>query len=155
MMKNKILIVIASLFLMACSDSGGSGSSGGTGDTGGGASPATVSQPEPIKTQDLVAPDGFSFNPISDQSLEINLSGSLPARTHLSVYSTYTEKSDGQYLVDYDSKVIDAAIVNGALTIEFSLSESQSTIVAEVWSYDGSLPIQKEFVINGEALVWN
>ncbi|RYU47699.1 hypothetical protein ERW49_04965 [Aliivibrio finisterrensis] len=151
-MKNKILVVIASLFLMACSDSGGSGSSGGT---GGGASPATVPQPEPVKTQDLVAPDGFTFNPVTAHTLEINLSGSLPERTHLSVYSAYTEGTDGKYIVDYDSKVIDAALVNGALTIEFSLAESQSTIVAEIWSYDGSLPIQKEFAIDSNPLVWD
>ncbi|MDD9179350.1 MULTISPECIES: hypothetical protein [Aliivibrio] len=152
-MKNKILVVIASLFLMACSDSGGSGSSGSTG--GGGASPATVPQPEPVKTQDLVAPDGFTFNPVTAHTLEINLSGSLPERTHLSVYSAYTEGTDGKYIVDYDSKVIDAALVNGALTIEFSLAESQSTIVAEIWSYDGSLPIQKEFAIDSNPLVWD
>jgi hypothetical protein len=151
-MKNKILVVIASLFLMACSDSGGSGSSGGT---GGGASPTTVPQPEPVKTQDLVAPDGFTFNPVTAHTLEINLSGSLPERTHLSVYSAYTEGTDGKYIVDYDSKVIDAALVNGALTIEFSLAESQSTIVAEIWSYDGSLPIQKEFAIDSNPLVWD
>ena len=153
-MKNKILVVIASLFLMACSDSGGSGSSGGTGG-GGGASPATVPQPEPIKTQDLVAPDGFAFNPVTAHTLEINLSGSLPERTHLSVYSAYTEGADGKYIVDYASKVIDAAMVNGALTIEFSLAESQSAIVSEIWSYDGSLPLQKEFVIDSNPLVWD
>lgn len=137
---------------MACSDSGGSGSTGGT---GGGASPATVPQPEPVKTQDLVAPEGFKFNPVTAHTLEINLSGSLPARTHLSVYSAYTEKSDGLYIVDYDSKVIDAAMVNGALTIELPLAENQSTIVAEIWSYDGSSPIQQEFAIDGHKLVWD
>ncbi len=154
MMKNKILIVIASLFLMACSDSGGSGSSGGT---GGGASPATVPQPEsePVKTQDLVAPEGFSFNSVTAHTLEINLSGSLPERTHLSVYSAYTEEIDGKYIVDYDSRVIDAAMVNGSLTTEFSLAERQSSIVAEIWSYDGGDPIQKEFAIDGNVLVWD
>lgn len=151
-MKNKILVTIASLFLMACSDSGGSDSSGGT---EGGASPATVPQPEPIKTQDLVAPEGFTFNPITVQSLEINLSGSLPARTHLTVYTTYTEVEGGQYTIDYDSKVIDAAVTGGILTIEFSLAESQLSILAEIWAYDGSSPIQQVFAIDGEALVWN
>ena len=150
-MKNKILVIIASLFLMACSDSGSSDSSGGT---EGGASPATVPQPEPIKTQDLVAPEGFTFNPITAQSLEINLSGSLPARTHLTVYTTYTEVEGGQYTIDYDSKVIDAAVTGGILTIEFSLAESQLSILAEIWSYDGSPPLQREFKIDGDTLVW-
>ncbi|MDD9155103.1 hypothetical protein PVK64_02710 [Aliivibrio sp. S4TY2] len=151
-MKNKILVVIASLFLMACSDSSGSGSSGGT---GGGASPAAVPQPEPVKTQDLVAPEGFTFNPVTTHTLEINLSGSLPERSHLSVYSIYIEGANEQYIVDYDSKIIDSAVSNGILTIEFLLAEKQSTIVAEIWSYDGSLPLQKEFTIDNNLLVWN
>ena len=146
MMKKVIIVTMASLFLMAC---GGGSSSGG-----GSAAPAVVDKPEPIKTEDLVAPDGFSFNPVTAQSLTINLSGTLAQRTHLSIYSEFSERESGEFIVNYDSKVIDGAVVNGSLFIEFSLAQNQSTIVAEIWSYDGSLPLQRKFEIDNNTLVW-
>ncbi|MGR6859212.1 hypothetical protein [uncultured Aliivibrio sp.] len=153
-MKKVIIVTMASLFLMACGGESGSGGSS-SGDSGGGnASPAVIDQPEPIKTQDLVAPDGFSFNPVTAQSLTINLSGTLAPRTHLSIYSEYKEGQNGSFIVNYDSKVIDSAVVNGHLFIEFSLAQSQSTIVAEIWSYDGSEPLQRKFEIDNNTLVW-
>lgn len=147
MMKKIMIATMASLFLMGCG--GGSG-----GSSSGGSSPSAAPQPEPIKTQDLVAPEGFSFNPVTEQSLTINLTGSLAERSHLSIYSEYTENQDGTYLVNYDSKIIDTGIDSGSGTIGFSLAESQSTIVAEIWSYDGSSPLQREFRVDDHALVW-
>ncbi|MUK61855.1 hypothetical protein GNP81_15050 [Aliivibrio fischeri] len=154
-MKNIILdkIAIASitaLFLMACSDSGGSSSGG----SAGGSSPAADEKPEPIKTQDLVAPEGFSFNPIDDQRLIVDLSGSLPSRAHLSVYSSFSEKDDGGYIVDYGSKIIDVPLTNGAVDIEFSIADSLNESVVEIWLYDGSDPQQKKFVVDGTQWEW-
>ena len=143
MMRKIMIATMASLFLMGCG-----------GDSGGSSSGGSAPQPEPIKTQNLVAPDGFSFNPVTEQSLTINLTGSLAERSHLSIYSEYTENQDGTYLVNYDSKIIDTGIESGSSTVDFSLAESQSTIVAEIWSYDGSSPLQREFRIDDHALVW-
>ncbi|MFA1562458.1 hypothetical protein [Aliivibrio fischeri] len=146
-MLDKIAIVsITALFLMACSDSGGSSS--------GGSSPAADEQPEPIKTQDLVAPEGFSFNPIDDQRLIVDLSGSLPSRAHLSVYSSFSEKEDGRYIVDYGSKIIDVPLTNGAVDIEFAIADSLNESVVEIWLYDGSDPQQKKFVVDGTQWEW-
>ncbi|WP_375319937.1 hypothetical protein [Aliivibrio logei] len=165
-MKKVIIVTMASLFLMACSDSGGgssSGSGGGGGSSDGGTgsnpplvadSPIASDNSEPVKTQDLVAPEGFAFNPVISQALKINLSGSLPERTHLTIYSGFKDKEDGGFIVDYDSKVIDSSISNGEGMIEFSVAESQSSIVAEIWSYDGSDPLQRKFEIDGGDLVW-
>lgn len=168
-MKKVIIVTMASLFLMACngSDGGSSGSEGGSAgpsidsgnsDTSGGdsesVSPAVIDNRKPIKTQDLVAPEDFSFNPIESQSLSVNLSGSLPARTHLTIYSSFIEKEEDGFSVDYDSKIVDSPINYGEGTIEFSVAQNQSSIVAEIWSYDGSDPLQRKFEIDGDALIW-
>ncbi|MUK29161.1 hypothetical protein GNP44_03495 [Aliivibrio fischeri] len=149
-MKKVIMISmtsLASLFLIvSCSDSGGF-SSGGT-------APTVVEEPESVKTQDLVAPKGFSFNPIEEQRLIVDLSGSLPARAHLSVYSNFSEKDEGEYRVDYGSKIIDVPLANGAVDIEFAIANSLEESVVEIWLYDGSDPQQKKFVVDGTQWEW-
>ncbi|OCH21242.1 hypothetical protein A6E04_11910 [Aliivibrio logei] len=163
-MKKVIIITMASLFLMACSDSGGGASSGGSsvggstpdaGGAGSDASPSPIDQPVTVKTQDLVAPEGFSFNPVESQRLVVNLSGSLPARAHLSVYSSFTENAEGGFSVDHGSKVIDVPVVNGVADIEFSIADNMATSIAEIWLYDGSSPLQREFTIDGSEWEWN
>lgn len=143
-MKNILMVFLMSLSLIAC----------GGGDSGSSSGPSNSDKPVTVKTEDLLAPDDFTFNPITLQKLTIDLSGSLPERTHVSVYSLFSEVGKENYIVNYDSKIIDSAMTNGQLTLEFSLAESQSEIVVEIWSYDGSQPLQKMFEINGEALVW-
>lgn len=147
-MKKIVIVMLASLFLIACRDSGTSSSSEG-------ASASTLAAEPKPKAQDLVAPEEFSFDPVIHQTLEVNLSGSLPARAQLSVYSRFTEQSNGSYLVDANSQVVHAAITNGALSIDFVLPKGQSSVVAEIWSYDGEAPLKKEFAIDGNELIWD
>ncbi len=149
-MKKIIIITLASLFLIACRDSGTS-----SGSESSSASTAAATAELKPKAQDLVAPEASSFDPIIHQTLEVNLSGSLPARAQLSVYSHFTEQSSGSYRVDTNSQVVHAAITNGALSVDFVLPKGQSSVVAEIWFYDGETPLQKEFAIDGNELIWD
>ncbi|WP_337160909.1 hypothetical protein [Vibrio alginolyticus] len=93
--------------------------------------------------QDLVVPDGFSYNPVTEGTLNVDISGFSSQRAHLSVYKEFVEHSSGNYDARYPSKVASVPLNNGTANVDFNVSDSQGSLLVEIWFYDGSDPIQK------------
>lgn len=141
----RLFTIIMGLALTAC----------GGGDSGGGSSSAptpTVQSPEPERMQDLVVPDGFSYDPIVQGTLNVNISSFSSQRAHLSVYKEYGQNGSGGFNANYASRVASAALTDGKTHVNYTLSDSQKNLLVEVWFYDGSEPLQT--IISPEDKEW-
>ncbi|MDN3682918.1 hypothetical protein QWZ04_21670 [Vibrio tapetis subsp. quintayensis] len=146
-MKNLTLSLMITPLLVAC---GGGGESGGTSTPAAPIAPiAAVSQ-----TSDLVAPEGFDYNPIESRTLTVDLSASRSQRAYLSVYTRYVEINGGVKVPDYGSRVAATQLDNGKASIDLTIADSQDNVLAEVWFYDGSDPLQQEFSTNQTSWYW-
>ncbi len=106
--------------------------------------PSPSPSPESATTmQDLVVPDGFSYNPVKQSSLSVDIRGVSSQRAHLSVYKTFQEDSKGNYIANYSSKVVSIPLTEGQANFNFHTSDSQGPLLVEIWFYDGSAPIRK------------
>ncbi|AYO17561.1 hypothetical protein D0812_24715 [Vibrio owensii] len=103
----------------------------------------TVTVEEDATMQDLVVPDDFSYNPVTEGTLNVDISGFSSQRAHLSVYKEFVENSSGNYDARYPSKVASVPLNNGTANVDFNVSDSQGSLLVEIWFYDGSDPIQK------------
>jgi len=145
-----LITIIMGLVLAACG--------GGDDDNNSPPPPAQTSIPEDDTTQneedatvpadsttmqDLEVPDNFSYNPVSEGSLNVDISRFSSQRAHLSVYKEFVETSSGRYNPRYPSKVVSAPLDKGTANINFNVSDSQGDLLVEIWFYDGSDPIQK------------
>ncbi len=147
-MKNLTLSVIITPLLIAC---GGGG--GGDGGSGGGTTPAT-----PIakvsKTTDLVAPDGFDYNPIESRALTVDISSQHLQRAYLSVYSNYVVVDGGVKVPDYGSRIAAVQLDKGIANVNLSIADSEEEVLAEIWFYDGSTPLQRSFTTDQNNWYW-
>ncbi|BBM66477.1 hypothetical protein VA249_31230 [Vibrio alfacsensis] len=141
----RLFTIIMGLALTAC----------GGGDSGGGSSSAptpTVQSPKPERMQDLVVPHGFSYDPIVQGTLNVNISSFSSQRAHLSVYKEYKQNSSGGFNANYTSRIASAALKDGKTYINYTLSDSQGDLLVEVWFYDGTEPLQA--IISPEEKDW-
>ncbi|GEM77321.1 hypothetical protein [Vibrio sagamiensis] len=144
----KILFaILMGLVLTACGGDGGS-----SGSTAPPVSITPETQPEVTMT-DLVIPVDFDFNPITESSLEIDISGLTTQRAHLSVYKTFTSDSDMGYVANYASKVASVPLDNGVANFDYIISDNQGEMLVEIWFYDGSEPIQKVISAGNSSVV--
>ncbi|MDG2663965.1 hypothetical protein P7M31_24205, partial [Vibrio parahaemolyticus] len=110
-----LITIIMGLALTAC---GGGGGGGGGNSTPPPPTQTTVAQEdttqqeettveettvtvEDATMQDLVVPDGFSYNPVTEGTLNVDISGFSSQRAHLSVYKEFVENSSGNYDAKY------------------------------------------------------
>jgi hypothetical protein len=103
---------------------------------------------------ELNVPNDFSYDPVVTRSFVIDISSYSTDRAHASVYSQFNEQSDGSYLADYTSRVASSALINGAVSLDFVLTQSEPQILVEIWFYDGSEPLQQVFSIDQQQWVW-
>ena len=162
-----LITIIMGLALTACGGGGGGGGGNSTPPP-----PTQTTVPEEDTTQqeetteeettvtvedatmqDLVVPDGFSYNPVTEGTLNVDISGFSSQRAHLSVYKEFVEHSSGNYDARYPSKVASVPLNNGTANVDFNVSDSQGSLLVEIWFYDGSDPIQK--VITSGDNTWN
>ncbi|MET2898361.1 hypothetical protein ABXV22_08595 [Vibrio rotiferianus] len=142
-----LITTIMGLALTAC---GGGGGGGGTTPP---PPPAQTVLPEETFTmQDLDVPDGFSYNPVVQHAFSVDISGFSSQRAHLSVYKDFLENSPGNYDAIYPSKVVSAPLTNGKVTVDFNVSDSQDSLLVEIWFYDGRDPLQR--VITSADSAW-
>ena len=152
-----LITIIMGLALTAC---GGGGGGGGGNSTPPSPTQTTVAEEDTTQQeettveettvtvenatmQDLVVPDGFSYNPVTEGTLNVDISGFSSQRAHLSVYKEFVENSSGNYDAKYPSKVASVPLNNGTANVDFNVSDSQGSLLVEIWFYDGSDPIQK------------
>ena len=75
---------------------------------------------EDVTMQDLEVPDNFSYNPVTEGSLNVDISGFSSQRAHLSVYKEFVENSSGSYDAKYSSKVASVPLNKGTANINLT-----------------------------------
>ncbi|MGF1719302.1 hypothetical protein L4D20_04555 [Vibrio kyushuensis] len=152
--------------LTACGGGGGGeggGSSSSTGSSGSGSAGSTSTIIEESSTesavvartmQDLVVPDDFSYNPVMGHHFDVDISAYSSQRAYISVYGQFTVNQDGSYKPDFNSRITSTSLDNGTASLEFCISDSQSSVLAEIWFYDGSDPIQHQFTTAQNQWIW-
>lgn len=164
-MNAKIITLVLIGALTGCGGGGGDegGSTGGsTGSVGtstpvsSGSDVAAVSETEvELRTMsELSIPDGFSFNPVMGHQFDVDLSALSTDRAYISIYSEFTQNDDGSYTPNYNSRVTSSSLSAGIASLDFCISEAQNQVLAEVWYYDGSEPIQQTFTQSDNAWIW-
>jgi hypothetical protein len=155
--------LILSLFLVTLVVGCGGGESGGSHTDN---APNVISNNENDTTEkpvitvplrymtDLNVPADFSYDPVVTRSFVIDISSYSTDRAHASVYSQFNEQNDGSYLADYTSRVASSTLINGAVNLDFVLTQAKPQILVEIWFYDGSEPLQQVFDIDQQQWVW-
>ncbi len=149
-MKTLILSTLMALPLIGCGGGGGGGSSSSSP-----AAPVIAPTPtaEVVKTEDLVAPEGFDYNPIETRTLSVDIASLSTARAYLTVYGEYQVAPNGDNVPSYNTKLATLALNNGVGDVELALGEVDSDYLAEIWFYDGTEPMQ--VVLNSSDTQWN
>lgn len=165
---NLTLAFLTSLALIGC---------GGGGGGGGGSAPAqqpaeeaveteeevietevvesTANQPGTERTmQDLSVPHGFDYDPIENMTVSIDVSGFSSERAYVSIYSQYDATDSGDFAPSNNHKVAAQALSAGLGEIEITYARGTQSLLAEVWFYDGSDPIQQEFTVTDPNVVY-
>ncbi|WP_047047898.1 hypothetical protein [Vibrio mexicanus] len=166
-MNAKIITLVLIGALTGCGGGGGDegGSAGDSGSTGDGGTPTPVSSGSDVAAvsetevelrtmSELSIPDGFSFNPVMGHKFDVDLSSLSTDRAYISIYSEFTQNSDGTYTPNYNSRVTSSSLSAGVASLDFCISEAQEQVLAEVWYYDGSEPVQQTFTQADTYWVW-
>ena len=105
---------------------------------------APVAEVQTTRTmQDIIVPDGFSYDPVRDLVLNVDISTLSTDRAYISVYSQYQIDDNDRYNADYNTRVASSALVAGKGVLPLTYTEQYPTLLAEIWFYDGNDPIQK------------
>ena len=149
---NLTLAILTSLALIGCGGGGGGGSSAPAQQpaeeqvTETEVVEATPSQPETERTmQDLSVPHGFDYDPIENITVSIDVSSFSTERAYVSIYSQYQATDKGNFAPSNNHKIAAQSLSAGQGEIEITYASGTQSLLAEVWFYDGSDPIQQEF----------
>ncbi|WP_019614121.1 hypothetical protein [Psychromonas ossibalaenae] len=107
-----------------------------------------------MQMSSLVADPGFNFTSKKQIQVALNLSEHQDQRAYVSVYRKYKRLESGSYYPDAASRVLGGVLQDGLFNSSFVGLNKQSAYLIEVWFYDGTEPLQKEWLVNGAALTW-
>ncbi|GAD89330.1 hypothetical protein VHA01S_019_00070 [Vibrio halioticoli NBRC 102217] len=96
--------------------------------------------------QDLTVPADFDYDPTRSKSLIVDIGGFSTERAYISLYSQYKTTDDGRYIPDYSYRIANSSLTKGAAEIDITYAQQYSSLLAEIWFYDGSEPLQ--YIIN-------
>ncbi|NLS13810.1 hypothetical protein HGP28_13005 [Vibrio sp. SM6] len=143
------LISLCSAVLLGC----GGGGSGGGGTASAPATPPAAISTTPQTVEEIVVPDGFSYHPVSEYQLDLDISAISNERAFVSVYTHYTEV-DGNLRADYASRVVAAPLHNGTISMPFSAANAEQDLLIEIWFYNDSAPLQKRHSTQTATITW-
>ena len=125
------------------------------------AAPTPTATPEPtpvvnvaLNTTDIIAPADFDFTPINSVSVQVDLSQYSQQRAFFSLYQQYQTTTAGMITPLYASRIVASPLIAGKLTTQIQVAKDQQTVLAEVWFYDGSEPLQRTLTISQGQLIW-
>ncbi|MBE1277853.1 hypothetical protein [Enterovibrio baiacu] len=124
-------------------------------DTSGGVAdiPETITS-SATSMSETVVPDDFSYNPVLEQNFEVDIRGYSVSPAYISLYGEFTENDDGTFTANYNSRITSAPVEDGEATLDYVSSDSQYYVLAEVWFYDGTSPVQKRIPNTESSWVW-
>ncbi|WP_283132564.1 hypothetical protein [Enterovibrio norvegicus] len=124
-------------------------------DTSGGVAdiPETITS-SATSMSETVVPDDFSYNPVLEQHFDVDIRGYSVSPAYISLYGEFTENDDGTFTADYNSRITSAPVEDGEVTLDYVSSDSQYYVLAEVWFYDGTSPVQKRIPNTESTWTW-
>lgn len=155
--------ILAVLVLTACGGGGGgSDSSSGAAqvDTPVASSDSTVTETAasvqaPLRSmQDLAVPDDFDYNPTQSVDVLVDISNISTQRAYISVYSEFQESTDGTLTPDYAYRVANGALSSGKGEITITYAQEYTSLLAEIWFYDGTEPMQRVITRNNSDITY-
>ncbi|WP_281543711.1 hypothetical protein [Grimontia sp. SpTr1] len=178
-MKYSLITLALAGLLTACGGGGGGGETTSSGPTGTDSGTASTSDTATTSTtplgmmtdtsgadvtipptvlssatdmSEMVVPADFSYDAVDSQSVDIDISSYTTSKGYISIYGGFTQNDDGSYSADYNSRITSADVENGLASLTYPLADSQYYMLAEVFFYDGTTPIQTR--INNEQSSW-
>ncbi|PML82169.1 hypothetical protein [Enterovibrio norvegicus] len=124
-------------------------------DTSGGVAdiPETITS-SATSMSETVVPDDFSYNPVLELNFDVDIRGYSVSPAYISLYGEFTENDDGTFTANYNSRITSAPVEDGEATLDYVSSDSQYYVLAEVWFYDGTSPVQKRIPNTESSWVW-
>ena len=104
-------------------------------------------------TDALIAAPDFDFASQSTVQLNVHFENHGGNRYQVSLYSNFQESNAG-YLPHYNSQITSGALTDGVYTSQLQIPSTQTRVLAELWSYDGSAPIQAVLSVEDGVLNW-
>lgn len=101
---------------------------------------------------EVSVPSDFNYNGVDIQNLSVDIRGYSLAKGYVSIYGAFEQNADGPYSADYNSRITSATVEAGLADLSYPLADSQYYMLAEVYFYDGSTPIQTR--INNQQTSW-
>lgn len=99
-----------------------------------------------LTTTQLSVPAEFNYHPAAQIDIQADISAIRTDRAFIAFYSQYSTSSNGTYQAVYESRITSSALTLGVANLSFSYPLSQSSLLAEIWFYDGSAPLQQIFI---------
>ncbi|WP_375754018.1 hypothetical protein [Vibrio sp. HN007] len=116
-----------------------------------GVSPDALAEVSSVTMEELVIPDGFSFDTLETRILTVDLSEYSGERSFISLYAEYDSSTLKPV---YRSKIITAELVGGETTISFTLNDDELPIVAEVYGLTSRTASQKLITFASNSELW-
>ncbi|MEZ8196580.1 hypothetical protein [Vibrio cortegadensis] len=145
-MKNLLTVTTLTLILIGCGGGGGGSSEGGNS--------ASTPAESTLTTSELIVPEGFDYNPITDFQLKLDLSSETTQRAYVSVYHQFSTDSSAAIQANYSSRIASTSLQEGKSTINFTVPNAKKELLVEIWFYDGSPAKQQIFSTTNRQLIW-
>ncbi|GEA50293.1 hypothetical protein VIN01S_10970 [Vibrio inusitatus NBRC 102082] len=146
----KTTSILAVLILTACGGGGSDSSSGAaqveepSSDIDNQGSEDTSSVQNPLRSmQDLAVPVDFDYNPTQSVDVLVDISAVSTKRAYISVYSEFQQNTDGTLTPDYSYRIANGALDTGKGEITITYAQEYTSLLAEIWFYDGTEPMQR------------
>ena len=131
----KIIILSSSIvFLSACGSDGNETSTTVTSSDFG--NHASTTETALFKTADLVASKDFSFSPAKKIDLSVDVSNKTTSSSRLSICKDYKITADGAYKVDYNSCIVNTALVDGKYQKAIKITNDIKKLISVIWFMD-------------------
>ena len=101
-----------------------------------------------------IVPDGFSYNLSVNKQFTLDIRAYSISPAHVSIYGEFTENDDGSFKAHYNTRIISAPLENGQGILNYVSSEDQYYVLAEVWFYEETDPLQKRISSTETDWIW-
>lgn len=101
------------------------------------------------RMQELNVSEDFNFDALTEQQISLSYSQFVHTRAYVSVYSDFTELSNGEYIPKDNSRLVSGPLMEGQFQGAI-LALPQQTYLVEVWQYQGQTPLQH--LLTGDVL---
>jgi hypothetical protein len=99
-------------------------------------------------TADIQAPDGLSFTSAARIAMALDLSDYPQSKAYLSVYSQYQQTGQGQWQIDYNSRVLGRSLTQQRVEQQLTVAQHIPSLLVVVWFYDQTIaPLMYEIQV--------